>query len=70
MIKKRFVHHPTVWRNRAILARLTAEHLADVKEMEHQLRLAALYERLAQYAEERLARDRDEPLDAERRSRV
>jgi len=50
-----FARHPEIWRNRAGLACLMAEHLADPKAKEHQLKLASVYERLARYAEERIA---------------
>jgi hypothetical protein len=54
----RFVHHPEVWRYRAALTRVAAEHSADLNAKEHELRLATLYERLARYAEERFASER------------
>jgi len=54
----RCVHHPEVWRYRAALTRVTAEHGADVQARPHELRMAALYERFARYAEERVACDR------------
>ena len=47
--------HPAMWRNRAGLACLKAEHTGDPKAKEHQLKLARVYERLAEYAEERIA---------------
>jgi len=47
--------HPEMWRNRAGLTYLMAEHLADPKAREHQLKLASAYERIARYAEERIA---------------
>ena len=53
-----FVHHPEVWRYRAALTRLAAEHGANVSSKEHELRLAALYERFARYAEERVSCER------------
>ena len=43
-----------MWRNRAGLACIKAEHTADPKAKEHQLKLARAYERLAEYAEERI----------------
>jgi len=54
----RFVHHPEVWRYRAALTRLAAEHSADLNAKEHELKLAELYERFARYAEERFACER------------
>jgi hypothetical protein len=54
----RFIHHPGAWRNRSMLVRLTAEHLTDPRTKEHQFRLADVYERLARYAEERVAAER------------
>jgi len=53
--ERRLVHHPSVWRHRATLTRLMAEHVDDLASKQHQLRLAALYEDLARYAEERVA---------------
>ena len=50
-----FVHHPAVWRYRATLTRLVAEHGATGGSKEHELKLAVLYERFARYAEERIA---------------
>ena len=52
------VHHPEVWRYRAALTRVAAEHGAPSEGNKHQLRMAALYERLARYAEERVAYER------------
>jgi hypothetical protein len=45
---------PQAWRSRAEWARLAADQLADPAAKEHQLKLAASYERFARYAEERL----------------
>jgi hypothetical protein len=59
-----FVHHPEVWRYRAALTRLVAEHGATGGSKEHELRLAALYERFARYAEERVAYERRRLLPA------
>lgn len=53
-----FVRHPGAWRYRAALTRVAAEHGANVHSKEHELRLAALYERLARYAEERVSYER------------
>jgi hypothetical protein len=53
-----FVHHPAVWRYRAALTRLAAEHGATGGSKEHELKLAALYERFARYAEERVSCER------------
>jgi hypothetical protein len=53
-----FVHHPAVWRYRAALTRVAAEHGAANGAKEHELKLAAFYERLAQYAEERVSCER------------
>jgi hypothetical protein len=53
-----FVHHPEVWRYRAALTRAAAEHGTNVSSKQHELRLAALYERFARYAEERVSCDR------------
>ena len=58
----RCVHHPEVWRYRAALTRVTAEHGADVQARPHELRMATLYERLARYAEERVAWERAQRL--------
>jgi hypothetical protein len=58
----RYVHHPEVWRYRAALTRVTAEHGADVQARPHELRMAALYERFARYAEERVAFERAQRL--------
>jgi hypothetical protein len=54
----RFVHHPEVWRYRAALTRVVAEHGAAGGAKEHDLKLAALYERFARYAEERVSCER------------
>jgi len=53
-----FVHHPAVWRYRAALTRVAAEHGVTVGSKEHELKLAAFYERLARYAEERVSCER------------
>jgi hypothetical protein len=53
----RFVHHPEVWRYRAALTRVLAEHGGVCGAREHELKLAALYERFARYAEERVSRE-------------
>ena len=53
-----FVHHPEVWRYRAALTRVAAEHGATVGSKEHELKLAVLYERLARFAEERVSCER------------
>jgi len=53
-----FVHHPAVWRYRAALTRVAAEHGVAVGSKEHELKLAAFYERLARYAEERVSCER------------
>jgi hypothetical protein len=53
-----FVHHPAVWRYRAALTRVAAEHGVTVGSKEHELKLAALYERFARYAEERVSCER------------
>jgi hypothetical protein len=53
-----FVHNPEVWRYRAALTRLAAEHGATGGSKEHELKLAALYERFARYAQERVACER------------
>jgi hypothetical protein len=58
----RYVHHPEVWRYRAALTRVTAEHGAEVNAKPHELRMAALYERFARYAEERIAFERAQRL--------
>jgi hypothetical protein len=58
----RYVHHPEVWRYRAALTRVTAEHGADVQARPHELRMAALYERFARYAEERVTFERAQRL--------
>jgi hypothetical protein len=58
----RFVHHPAVWRYRAALTRAVAEHGAAGDAKEHDLKLAALYERFAQYAEERVSCERAQRL--------
>jgi hypothetical protein len=53
-----FVHHPEVWRYRAALTRVAAEHGVTLGAKEHELKLAALYERFARYAEERVSCER------------
>jgi hypothetical protein len=52
-----FVPHPEAWRYRAALTRLSAKFRTDVNK-DHELRLAELFERLARYAEERVAAER------------
>jgi hypothetical protein len=49
-----FVDHPAAWRQRAAMLRLVAEHLSEPGDKTHQMKLAALYDRFANYADERL----------------
>ena len=52
-----FVPHPEAWRYRAALTRLAAEHGTSLNQ-EHGFRMAALFERLGRYADERVAAER------------
>ena len=52
-----FVPHPEAWRYRAALTRLAANNRTDVNK-EHELRLAALFELLGRFADERVAAER------------
>jgi hypothetical protein len=53
-----YLRDPQAWRNRAEMARLAADVIGNTAIKEHQRKRAESYERLARYAEERLAAER------------